>query len=76
MLELDRRDLEPGIREMFSLGDPAAMRLFGVLEYILPGRIVVDRLIDPNWVVAQEKIFGSIYLGGEISPNILTELMC
>ena len=61
MFELDHRELEADITAMFSLTDPAVMRLLGVLEGTLPGRVVTDREVDPNWVVAQERIFGSIY---------------
>jgi GNAT superfamily N-acetyltransferase len=65
MFQLPGRVLNPAIKALFDLNQPAALRCMGVLDGELPGRVFTDNPEHPTWVVMQEQVFGTLYLGGE-----------
>lgn len=52
-------------RALFNEDEPAGLRLTGVLDGILPGKISVDDLQQPKRAYARESTYGTIYLAGE-----------
>lgn len=65
----------PALRDLFSPADPASLRCFAVLDGHAAGRIITDQPDQPTWGVVQEGAFGSLYLGGDIQPSMLHQLI-
>jgi RimJ/RimL family protein N-acetyltransferase len=63
------------LRTLFDPADPASLRCLAVLDGHAAGRIFTDHPDTPTWGVVQEAAFGSIYLAGDLQPNLLHQLI-
>jgi RimJ/RimL family protein N-acetyltransferase len=73
--QVDQSTLTPAVKALFDITDPTGLRLAGILDGILPGRVFVDRASDPSWGVAHDGNYGSIYLGGKLDSVILDRII-
>ena len=46
-------------------------RAFNVLEGVITGQVLVDNLIQPDWAVVREGIYGTLYFGGQITSSVI-----
>jgi hypothetical protein len=74
-LSLDPSQVTPELMALFEQDEPAAVRCLAVLENHAAGVIMTDHPETPTWGVVQEAAFGSIYLGGDLSSALLSELI-
>jgi RimJ/RimL family protein N-acetyltransferase len=51
------------------------LRAFNVLEGTTRGQILVDDRARPKWAIARDRIYGTLYLGGEFTPALLATLV-
>jgi GNAT superfamily N-acetyltransferase len=63
------------MRTLFSLTQPAGIRIAAVFEGNMPGRIFTDDPNQPTWAVLQETVYGTIYPAGLVTRSILDQLI-
>jgi GNAT superfamily N-acetyltransferase len=74
-VHLNSSDVTPAHALLFNADEPAAPRLFAVLDGSAAGRIITDDLMRPTWCIVQEAGDGSIYLGGAVDAPLLSEVI-
>jgi RimJ/RimL family protein N-acetyltransferase len=50
---------------------PDPVRLWAMLDGIISARLLADNAEAPTWVLLQELAEGTVYVGGEIAPELL-----
>lgn len=65
MIYLQPEQVTPELNALLDPDQPAGLRAFAVLDGLIPGRILADRLPAPTWAVVQEGMDGTIFLGGQ-----------
>jgi hypothetical protein len=75
MVQISSRPATPEIRSLFDPGTSASLRCFAVLDGSAAGQVWADNASDPTWAVAQEAGFGSIYLGGSLDAQTLSQIV-
>jgi hypothetical protein len=58
---------------LFAGDRPIPIRLWAILDGIIPGRIVVDESTQPTFAVLQELAEGTTYLGGVLTSRAATD---
>jgi hypothetical protein len=71
MLSITQQEVTPVILNLFDLDNPTMPRAFNVLEGIINGQILVDKLTQPSWAVVREGIYGTLYFGGQITSSVI-----
>jgi RimJ/RimL family protein N-acetyltransferase len=66
-MPIPAHQISPSLRALFDVGQPLAIRCFGVLDGSNRGQIWTDDPARPTWGAVQEAAFGTLFLGG--SPN-------
>jgi hypothetical protein len=74
MLSITQQEVTPDILNLFDLDNPTMPRAFNVLEGIIKGQILVDRLTQPSWAVVREGIYGTLYFGGQITSSVVVHI--
>ena len=75
MIRITADQVTPTIRSLFRTDEMQAARCFAVLDGTpLPGKILVDNPIDPQWAIVQEAIDNTLYLGGSIDAPTFAEV--
>jgi RimJ/RimL family protein N-acetyltransferase len=64
LASLDAGPAPPAVRALFDPAEPAAVRLFAVLAGRFAGLVWSDDREEPQWAIAQETTYGTLYLGG------------
>lgn len=74
MLSITQQEITPEILNLFDLDNPTMPRAFNVLEGIINGQILVDKLTAPGWAVVREGIYGTLYFGGQITSSVIQSI--
>lgn len=61
------------LRLFFSVNMPISLRCFAILNGDAVGRILVDDPVEPGYAIVQEMGDGAIYIGGMLTPPIVSE---
>jgi RimJ/RimL family protein N-acetyltransferase len=69
------QQVTPAIRAMCDSTMPAAFRGGAVLDGNSIGKIWTDDAAKPSWCVIQEGVFGTLYLGGEVTASVLDQVI-
>jgi hypothetical protein len=75
ILQLAPDQVTPELRALFNPTDPAAVRCQAVLDGHAAGQIFTDHPETPSYAMLQEAAFGSIYLGGDVQPGLLHQMI-
>jgi RimJ/RimL family protein N-acetyltransferase len=75
MLTITHQEVTPEILSLFNLDKPTMPRAYSILEGITSGQIVVDDPIHSHWAGAREAIYGTVYLGGQITHSLLPSIL-
>jgi len=75
MIDLSPNHVPPAILTLFDVSKPTMPRAFNVLDGITNGQIVTDDPVHPTWAAVHEATFGTLYLGGSITPTLLAEIV-
>jgi RimJ/RimL family protein N-acetyltransferase len=74
-VQLTPIQVTPELSALFDPSDPASLRCQAVLDGHAAGRIFTDHPDTPAWGVVQEAAFGSLYLGGNLQPALMDQLI-
>jgi RimJ/RimL family protein N-acetyltransferase len=69
MIEYTTPDIPKHLESLFQTDEPGGLRLLGVLDGVIPGQLLTD---NATWAVARENMFGTLFLGGNPSPEIVS----
>lgn len=75
MIDLSPNTIPPAIVTLFDISKPTMPRALNVLEGIAIGQIITDHSTHPTWAAVREAAFGTLYLGGSITPALLAEIV-
>lgn len=64
-------DLARRLAPLFDGDRPIPIRLWAVLDGLIPGRVVADDPAQPAWALVQELAEGTAYIGGAPAPEQL-----
>jgi RimJ/RimL family protein N-acetyltransferase len=60
---------------LFDCTKPTMPRAFNVLEGTVRGQILVDHITQPTWALVRNPIYGTLYLGGQYTPSLITSFV-
>jgi GNAT superfamily N-acetyltransferase len=60
---------------LFDRSQPTMPRALAVLAGIVRGRILADDPVAPSWAAVQDATYGTLYLGGQPSADLVAELV-
>lgn len=63
------------MRDLFSLNQPAGIRIAAIFDGNMPGRLFTHDPDQPGWAVLQETVYGTIYPVGLVTRPILERLI-
>ena len=73
--EISSNEVTSALRLLFRKDEPQIRRCFAVLDGIFhAGKIITDDVQNPTWSVVQEPYDGSLYFGGNVNAEIVTEV--
>jgi GNAT superfamily N-acetyltransferase len=76
MIEINSDQVTPALRSLFRKEEPQAPRCFAVLDGIAhAGKIITDDAENPAWSIVQENFDGSLYFGGAINAEIISDIV-
>lgn len=75
MIELTSSRVPSAVVELFDATKPTMLRAFNVLDGFVSGQVVTDDPERPTWAAVREATFGTLYLGGDISAEVLATLV-
>ena len=64
-------DVRAQLAPLFRASSPVPVRLWAILDGVMPGRILVDDPQRPSFAMIQESAEGTAYLGGDADPSLL-----
>lgn len=74
--EISSNEVTSALRSLFRKDEPQIRRCFAVLDGVSQaGKIITDDVQNPTWSVVQEPYDGSLYFGGYVSAEIITEVI-
>jgi RimJ/RimL family protein N-acetyltransferase len=74
--EISSNEVTSALRTLFRNDEPQIRRCFAVLDGIShAGKIITDDVENPTWSVVQEPYDGSLYFGGNVNAEIITEVI-
>lgn len=73
MIEIAPDQISPGFSDMFLRSAPTAIRALAVLTGGNAGKIFTDDPLHPHWGLVWEADDGTLYRGGYVGPNVLSE---
>ena len=74
MQSITQQEVTQEIVNLFDLNNPTMPRAFNVLEGVITGQVLVDNLIQPDWAVVREGIYGTLYFGGQINSSVISSV--
>lgn len=75
MLTITTAQVTPAITALFDFTKPTMPRAFNVLEGAAQGQIFTDDAKQPTWAVVRGSIYGTLYLGGQFTPQLLATVV-
>jgi len=75
MISIHPHQITPPITALFDIHQPTMPRAFNVLEGITRGQILTDDPQPPTWAAVRENAFGTLYLGGRITSDLVESLI-
>ncbi|MBV7335040.1 GNAT family N-acetyltransferase [Chloroflexi bacterium TSY] len=75
MMSVPADQVSPQLRSLFDEDQPLAIRCFAVLDGSIRGQIWTDDLAQPTWGAAQEWAWGTLFLAGQPSANLVHDLI-
>jgi RimJ/RimL family protein N-acetyltransferase len=75
MITISHQQVTPEIIALFDLTKPTMPRAFNVLEGINHGQILVADPTQPRWAIVREAIYGTLYIGGQMSASLLASIV-
>lgn len=75
MRAISSDELTPAITALFDPTKPTMLRALNVLEGMVHGQILVDDPMHPRWAIVRDTIYGTLYLGGQFTADLLATLV-
>ena len=75
LVTITAEQVTPEILELFDITKPTMPRAFNVLEGLNRGEILVDDPRRPTTAVVRDIIYGTLYIGGDISRPLIASLV-
>lgn len=75
MKEITAADVTPSLIAFLDRTRPSAFRAMAVLEGECKGHIWTDDASNPTWLIVQEGVFGTVFLSGAVTAEIMHPLI-
>jgi GNAT superfamily N-acetyltransferase len=73
--EISSSDVTPALMQILDRTQPSAFRAMAVLEGECKGRIWTNDPQQPSWLIVQEGVFGTMFISGAVTTEILHPLI-
>ena len=73
--EISHAEVTLALLALFDITKPTTPRAFNVLEGLNRGQILVNNPQHPTMAVVRDSMYGTLYLGGEVSAPLLASLI-